>query len=139
MLGKQIKILREAKQISQVELARQIDVTKQSVSNWENDNIMPSVEIIKKLSLYFGCTSDYLLELDTERMIIETTKLTPTQTAHILQIIRDYESLNEQLAALSYTPKPMACIPQIPDPMAQIPQTIPQVPDPVAQVPQTTA
>ena len=94
MLGTQIRILREAKQISQVELARYIGVTKQSVSNWENDNIMPSVEIIKKLSNYFGCTSDYLLELDTQKIVIETTNLTPVQASHILQIVRDIEQLN---------------------------------------------
>ncbi len=94
MLGTQIKILRKAKQISQVELANCIGVTKQSVSNWENDNIMPSVEIIKKLSNYFGCTSDFLLELDTKKTVIETTNLTPVQASHILQIVRDFEQLN---------------------------------------------
>ena len=98
MLGNQIKTLRNAKQISQVELAKQIGVTKQSVSNWENDNIMPSVDIIKKLSDYFGCTSDYLLELDNQRTIIETTNLTPVQASHIIQIVRDYEQLNAKLS-----------------------------------------
>ena len=97
MLGNQIKTLRNAKQISQVELAKEICVTKQSVSNWENDNIMPSVDIIKKLSDYFGCTSDYLLELDKQRTIIETTNLTPVQASHIIQIVRDYEQLNAKL------------------------------------------
>ncbi len=97
MLGDQIKILRKAKQVSQVELANQIGVTKQSVSNWENDNIMPSVDIIKKLSNYFGCTSDYLLELDKTRIIIETTHLTPVQASHIIQIVRDYEQLNAKI------------------------------------------
>ena len=94
MLGEQIKTLRTAKQISQVELANRIGVSKQSVSNWENNNILPSVEIIKKISEYFGCTADYLLELNTDKLIIETTNLTERQAIHLLNIVRDFEELN---------------------------------------------
>lgn len=39
MIGEQIKKLRTARNLSQVGLARMIGVTKQSVSNWENNNI----------------------------------------------------------------------------------------------------
>lgn len=48
MLGEQIKKLRLAQNISQVTLANQLGVTKQSISNWENDNILPSVDMLKK-------------------------------------------------------------------------------------------
>lgn len=48
MLGEQIKSLRIAHNISQVSLANQLGVTKQSVSNWENNNILPSIEMLKK-------------------------------------------------------------------------------------------
>ena len=47
MLGDQIKYLRHLHKISQVKLAEEIGVTKQTVSNWENNNIMPSVELLK--------------------------------------------------------------------------------------------
>ena len=43
MLGDRIKTLRTARNLSQVELARKLNVSKQSVSNWENNNILPSV------------------------------------------------------------------------------------------------
>ena len=39
MLNERIKELRTASGISQVELAEKLGVSKQSVSNWENDNI----------------------------------------------------------------------------------------------------
>ena len=41
MLGDRIREIRLAKKISQVELAKLLGVTKQSVSNWENENIQP--------------------------------------------------------------------------------------------------
>lgn len=47
MLGDRIKTLRTARNLSQVELARKLNVSKQSVSNWENNNILPSVDIVK--------------------------------------------------------------------------------------------
>ena len=52
MLGDQIKYLRHLHKISQVKLAEEIGVTKQTVSNWENNNIMP-VELLKIIYLFF--------------------------------------------------------------------------------------
>lgn len=52
MLGDQIKYLRHLHKISQVKLAEEIGVTKQTVSNWENNNIMPSVELLETVSSF---------------------------------------------------------------------------------------
>lgn len=95
MLGEQIRKLRQARKISQTELAKDLNVTKQSVSNWENDNIMPSIDMLKRMCEYFGCTSDYLLEIkhDDNIFTIETTGLSLAEIAHIQQIIRDLQYL----------------------------------------------
>ena len=94
MLGEQIKNLRKARRISQTELARHVGVTKQSVSNWENDNIQPSIEMLCRIAKYFGCTTDYLLELDDKSYVIETKRLTDSQTQNILAIVKEFEKLN---------------------------------------------
>lgn len=93
MLGDRIKTLRLARNLSQVELADKLHVSKQSVSNWENNNILPSVEIIKKLAIFFSCSTDYLLEMD-DRIALEYQQLTPIQVAHIQQLINDFQELN---------------------------------------------
>ncbi len=69
MLNENIRSLRLAKGTSQVELAAALGVTKQSVSNWENDNIQPSIEMLVKLARYFGVTTDYLLGLSSEKQL----------------------------------------------------------------------
>lgn len=92
MLGEQIKSLRMARNISQVTLANQLGVTKQSVSNWENNNILPSIDMLKKIAAYFSCTTDYLLELD-ERVFLDTDGLTLEEIAHIQLIIDDMKAL----------------------------------------------
>ncbi len=94
MLGEQIRKLRRARGISQVQLAEKLWVSKQAVSNWENNNIMPSVEILIKLAKFFGCSTDFLLELDTAATHIDVTGLTTEEITHLQLIIEDLKSLH---------------------------------------------
>lgn len=50
MLGQNIRMLRQARGLSQVDLGKRLNVSKQSISNWENDNIMPSVETLVQMA-----------------------------------------------------------------------------------------
>lgn len=90
-----IRQLRQAKRMSQVELSDALNVTKQSVSNWENNNIQPSIDILIRLSQYFSVSTDYILGLD-ERKYIEITGLTDQEIAHIRQIIDDIRNHKER-------------------------------------------
>ncbi len=91
MLSERIRSLRIANSISQVELAGRLGVTKQSVSNWENDNIQPSIDMLIKLAKVFSVSTDYLLGLD-DRKYIEVTGLSNSNIAHIKLIIDDIKS-----------------------------------------------
>ena len=88
MFGEMIRKLRTAHSLNQVQLAGKLGVSKQTVSNWENNNILPSIEMLVKTAEFFSVSADYLLELDSRRYI-EVTGLTDTQLAHIQQVIRD--------------------------------------------------
>lgn len=99
MFGKRVRELRLANNLNQVQLADALGVTKQSVSNWENDNILPSIDLLKRIALHFSCTTDYLLELEDEgeRAFIEIEDLTVQQAAHIQRLIRDFQIVNREL------------------------------------------
>lgn len=88
MFGDTMKSLRLSHNLSQVQLAKELHVSKQTVSNWENNNILPSIEMLIKISGFFSVSTDFLLELDS-RKYIEITGLSDSQLAHIQQIIRD--------------------------------------------------
>ena len=88
MLNERIKELRLANNLTQVELANNMNVTKQCVSNWENNNIQPSVDMLIKLAKYFSVSCDYLLGIEN-RKYIDVSNLTDTQVSHIRQIIND--------------------------------------------------
>lgn len=88
MLGNKILELRNSNNLNQVQLAKKLHVSKQTVSNWENNNILPSVEMLVKIALFFSVSVDYLLDLN-DRKYIEITGLTQEQIAHVQQIIND--------------------------------------------------
>ena len=88
MFGDKIKTLRTSHNLSQVQLAEQLKVSKQTISNWENNNILPSIEMLINIARHFSVSTDYLLELE-DRSYIEVTGLTEIQLAHIKQIIDD--------------------------------------------------
>ena len=88
MLDQRIRETRKAKGLSQVELAKKLGVSKQSLSNWENDNIQPSIEMLERLATCLSVTTDYLLGRDNKKYL-EVSGLTDTELAHIQQIIDD--------------------------------------------------
>ena len=88
MLNERIKQLRTQRGLSQVDLAQKLGVSKQSVSNWENDNIQPSIEMLLKISHVFSVSTDFLLGEDS-RQFLEITGLEQKYIPHIQQIIDD--------------------------------------------------
>ena len=96
MVGEQIRNLRCARLLSQVELAKKIVVSKQCICNWEKDNILPSVNKLIELASFFGCSTDYILEMETgPRYFLEVSRLSNSQIDAILQIYQEYLKLND--------------------------------------------
>lgn len=91
MLGQRINELRVAFGWSQVELAKKLGVAKQTVSNWENENIQPSIEMLVRLSKLFGVSTDYMLGFEeTPRLNIDG--LPTSVVAHLSMLIEDYRA-----------------------------------------------
>lgn len=67
-LSKQIKNYREREGLSQEELAEKIFVSRQTISNWENDRTYPDIDSLLLLSTNFGVSLDELVKGDLETM-----------------------------------------------------------------------
>ena len=87
-LNENIKLLRTQKGLNQVELARALCVTKQCVSNWENDNVLPSIEMLIKIAEYFDVSTDYLLGR-TAKQELNVDGLSEEEISHIRWLISD--------------------------------------------------
>ncbi len=91
MLGKRINELRLAHGWNQVQLADKLNVSKQTISNWENDNIQPSIEMLVRLAMLFNVPTDYLLGLE-QIPRLDTTGVPVSFVAHLSQLIEDYRN-----------------------------------------------
>lgn len=65
-LGQKLKILLKEKNMTQEELAEQLDVSRQAVGKWVNDKGIPEVGKLIQISNMFGVSLDYLLKEDSE-------------------------------------------------------------------------
>ena len=67
-LGSRIRRLRNGLSLSQEELAQRVFVTRQSISNWENDRTYPDIESLLRLSEVFSVSLDILVKGDVAQM-----------------------------------------------------------------------
>ena len=61
-VGSKIFELRKKWNLSQEELAERVHVSRQTVSKWENDVVLPDVYNLKELAKVFQCTVDELID-----------------------------------------------------------------------------
>ena len=88
MFDERLKELRKSLGINQIEFGKRLNVTKQCISNWENNNIMPSIDMLIRISKTFSVSADYLLGLDDQRTL-NVSGLSAEQFFHLQAIADD--------------------------------------------------
>ena len=88
MFYERIKELRLSLGINQVQFAKKLNVTKQCVSNRENANLQPSIDMLRRIAETFSVSTDYLLGL-SDNPTLNVEGLTAEQILHIRAIIDD--------------------------------------------------
>lgn len=72
--GEQIRQIRQKEKLTQAQLAEQLHVTRQAVSNWENNKNLPDLEMIILIAQTFHVSLDWLI-LGGDNMNQMTEKL----------------------------------------------------------------
>lgn len=88
MLGENILKLRKSKGLSQEQLGEQINVTRQTISNWELGETSPNPEQLKSLSKALNTSVDELLENDVNGVIIQKVSNTEKLAGIIIKILK---------------------------------------------------
>lgn len=101
-IGRQIKKYRLESGLSQDELAEKIFVTRQTISNWENDKNYPDIKSLLLLSSLFDISLDTLVKGDLEKMKEQI------QTEDIKKLNRDGAIFCVLLLAVVVLPIPLA-------------------------------
>jgi transcriptional regulator with XRE-family HTH domain len=75
-LGKKIRECREAKGLSQSELARQLGTNHSIIGKYERDEVKPTIDVVKKIANILETTVGYLLgESDDTNLLKDPTML----------------------------------------------------------------
>ena len=86
-IGKRIREYRKIYNLSQEQLADKIFVSRQTVSNWENDKTYPDIQIIVSLSILFNVSLDELIREDLEEIKMKISNNKANKRADIYSLI----------------------------------------------------
>ena len=85
--GLRLKNLRRRKKLTQKQLGDLLQVTKDTISHYENNTQTTSVAKIVQLAIYLNTSTDYLLGLDNEP-VIKMYGLSPEKRQFIMDFIK---------------------------------------------------
>ena len=87
-LGQNILELRKKNGLSQEQLGEKVNVTRQTISNWELEETTPNPEQLKLLSKTLNTSVDDLIGNDIQNVILSKVKLTEKQTKTIKKTLK---------------------------------------------------
>ncbi len=92
-LGDRITSLRKGKGLSQTDLAKEADVSREALSKYERNEIIPSVQVAARIAEALGVTLDYLIGNAHELAVDKQT----------LKRIREIEALDNGTKSTLFT------------------------------------
>lgn len=96
--GYRLRELRENKNMTQTQVARRLDLSKTTISGYENNIKTPSLDVLVKLSILYGVSADYILGLENRRLLL-IDGLTANQEEIIKTLLKEFRDMNRKSAA----------------------------------------
>lgn len=100
LLGEKIKRLRNSQNMTQTELAERLNITKSTVSSYENDSRLPSYDVLIKMAQLFNVTIDSLLMDERKGVYFDIDYMTDEQVAVISQLIDIFRTTNMRAGSM---------------------------------------
>ena len=85
--SEKLRALRDARGLTQLQVANRIGVSKAMVSAYETASKAPSIEVLIRLSRLFGVSVDYLVGVDAPKML-DVSKLDEGSIALIAALVK---------------------------------------------------
>ena len=89
-LGQNILDSRKKNGLSQEQLGEKVNVTRQTISNWELEETAPNPEQLKLLSKVLNVSVDDLIDNDLQNVVLSKIKMTEKQTRTIKKILKGF-------------------------------------------------
>ena len=87
-LGQNILNLRKKEGLSQEDLGEKVNVTRQTISNWELGETTPNPDQLKLLSKALNTSVDDLIDNDFQNTILSKVKITESKQKKIKKILK---------------------------------------------------
>lgn len=98
--GYRLRELRESKNLTQTQVAKRLNLSKTTISGYENNIKTPSLEVLVKLSILYGVSADYILGLEN-RKLLQIDGLTMNQEEIVKILLKEFRSMNKKSVAAS--------------------------------------
>lgn len=85
--GYRLQNLRRSKHLTQTMVAKRLKLSKASISGYENNTKTPSVDVLVKLAMFYGVSTDYLLGLNSNQINLDG--LTSGQKRLVTELINE--------------------------------------------------
>ncbi|ODJ56253.1 helix-turn-helix domain-containing protein [Brochothrix thermosphacta] len=85
--GEKLKMLREQNDITQEKVSQKLNVTRQSVSNWENNKNYPDLTTLVTLSQLYNISLDDLLKDENNVVKSMKTELNSYRSSELIKLI----------------------------------------------------
>ena len=102
ILGKKILELRKKSGLSQEQLGDMVNVTRQTISNWELGETAPNPEQLKLLSKALNISIDELLDNDIQNVVVEKVSNTEKLAGLVLKILKFLGGSYEKVSQLRW-------------------------------------
>jgi transcriptional regulator with XRE-family HTH domain len=93
--GYRLRELRRSKSMTQAQAATRLELSKTTISGYENNVKTPSLEVLTKLAVLYGVSSDYILGLENRRML-PVDELTSSQEEIIKRLMVEFQKGNKR-------------------------------------------
>ena len=93
MFSIRLKELRLEKGLTQKELSARLNLSPNSVCEWEKGRCEPNIDTLKKLSNIFNCSIDYLAGTSDDFGCISFNNQTDELTSEERKLVKDFRNL----------------------------------------------
>ena len=88
-----LKKLREERKMSQGEVASKLNLENTTISGYERNVTIPSLEVLRSLAVFYNISADYLLGL-TDRENIYLDDFSPQEKQAVVRIIDNIRQIS---------------------------------------------
>lgn len=98
MLGENIRNLRVARGMYQIDLAQALNVSKSTVAMWETDRRTPDIDMLTRIAEFFCVSTNELL--NGRKVNVKLDEEEPSDEQYVLRAFRGLSEKNKKSAVL---------------------------------------